>query len=330
LTRLLIYAPSHDAIAAEIAARAPGLDILAMDDAGAITLRGAPVALEQAHADIAWIDQGLFMSKATRSFLQALAASPSLTWVQSAAAGFDHPLFKSIVAKGARLSISHGQAVGIADYVVWGVLDAFQRGLDWRADQQARVWKPRAFREVNGTHWLIVGFGAIGQAVATRARAFGATVTGVRRDQTPHPLADRIASQADLPTLAPLADVVVLSLPLSAATHHLADAAFFAAMKPGSVLVNVGRGGLVDEAALLAALDAGAPAAAVLDVFQTEPLPADSAFWDHPRVRLTPHSSGVTGAQNHRNADLFLDNLERFVSGRPLLNVADPKDVLAE
>lgn len=330
MTRLLIYAPSHAAVAAAIEARAPGLDILAMDDAGAITLRGEPVALDDAHADIAWFDQGLFMSKATRFFLQALFASPNLTWVQSAAAGFDHPLFKSIVAKGARLSISHGQAVGIADYVLWGVLDAFQQGLDWRGDQIAHVWKSRPFRELTGTHWLIVGFGAIGQAVATRARAFGATITGVRRDQTPHPMADRIAAQSDLPTLAPLADVVVLSLPLSAITRHLADAAFFAAMKPGSVLVNVGRGGLLDEAALLTALDAGVPAAAVLDVFQTEPLPADSPFWDHPRVRLTPHSSGVTGGQNLRNTDLFLDNLERFVADRPLLNVADSQDVLAD
>lgn len=330
VTRLLIYAPSYATVAAEIEARAPGLDVLAMDDAGAITVRGESVALDHAHADIAWVDQGLFFSKAMRPFLQALFASPNPCWVQSAAAGFDHPLFKSIVAKGARLSISHGQAVGIADYVLWGVLDSFQQGLDWRADQLAHVWKPRSFREINGSHWLIVGFGAIGQAVATRARAFGATITGVRRDQTAHPLADRIAAQSDLPALAPLADVVVLSAPLSAATRHMADAAFFAAMKPGSVLVNVGRGGLIDEAALLSALDAGVPTQAVLDVFLTEPLPTDSPFWDHPRVRLTPHSSGVTGAQNQRNAELFLDNLERFVTGQPLLNVADPKDVLAD
>ncbi len=330
MTRLLIYAPSHDTVSAEIESRAPGLDILAMDGAGAITLRGEAVSTQDAAADIAWLDQGLFESKATGAFLKAMFASPSLTWVQSAAAGFDNPLFKSIVAKGASLSISHGQAVGMADYALWGVLDVFQKGPERRADQAAHVWRPRPFREVNGSHWLIVGFGAIGQAVATRARAFGATITGVRRDQTSHPLADQIAAPADLAVLAPLADVVVLSLPLSAATHHLADATFFAAMKPGSVLVNVGRGGLVDEAALLAALGAGVPAAVVLDVFQIEPLPADSPFWNHPRVRLTPHSSGVTGAQNHRNADLFLDNLERFVAGRPLLNLADPKDVLAD
>jgi len=330
VTRLLIYAPSHDAIAAEIAARAPGLDILALDDAGVITLRGEPLATEDVRADIAWLDQGLFQSKATGAFLRAMFASPDLTWVQSAAAGFDNPLFKSIVAKGVRLSTSHGQAVGMADYVLWGVLDAFQNGLDRRADQLAHVWKPRPFREINGSHWLIVGFGAIGQAVATRARGFGAVITAVRRDQSPHPLADRIAAQSDLPALAPEADVVVLSLPLSLATRHLADAAFFTAMKLGSVLVNVGRGGLVDETALLAALDSGTPAHAVLDVFETEPLPADSPLWDHPQVRLTPHSSGMTGAQNGRNATLFLDNLRRFVAGQPLLNLADPKDVLAE
>ena len=330
MTRLLIYAPSYESIADEVAARAPGLEILAMDDAGAITLHGQGVAVEDARADIAWADQGLFSSKATGSFLKAMFASPDLSWVQSAAAGYDHPLFKSIVAKGARLTTSHGQAVGMADYVLWGVLDAFQNGVERRADQAAHLWKPRAFREINGSHWLIVGFGAIGQGVATRARAFGTVITGVRRDQAPHPLADRIAAQADLLSLAPEADVVVLSLPLNAATKDMAGAALFAAMKPGSVLVNVGRGGLVDETALLAALDAGAPAHAVLDVFQTEPLPADSPFWDHPGVRVTPHASGITGAQNGRNAALFVDNLERFVAGRPLLNLADPEDVLAD
>jgi phosphoglycerate dehydrogenase-like enzyme len=249
--------------------------------------------------------------------------------VQSAAAGFDNQIFRQIVANGARLSISHGQAVGIADYVLWGVLDHFQNGAGWRADQRDKIWRPRRFREIDGSAWLIVGFGSIGQAVATRARAFGASVTGVRRDPAPHPLADHIASLADLPSLLPEADVVVLCTPLNPATRNLADAAFFGAMKAGSVLVNVGRGALVDEAALLAALDAGVPEHAVLDVFHTEPLPAESPFWTHPRVTLTPHSSGVTGGQDIRNAALFLDNLGRFLAGEPLLNLADPKDVLA-
>ena len=123
---------------------------------------------------------------------------------------------------------------------------------------------------------------------------------------------------------------MVLSTPLYAETRGLADAAFFGAMKPGSVFVNVGRGGLVDESALLAGLDAGAPEHAVLDVFAVEPLPVDSPFWSHPRVTLTPHTSGITGRQNARNTALFLDNLSRFVADEPLLNIANAKDVLAQ
>jgi phosphoglycerate dehydrogenase-like enzyme len=101
-------------------------------------------------------------------------------------------------------------------------------------------------------------------------------------------------------------------------------------MKPGSVFANVGRGKSVDEAALLAGLEAGAPAHAVLDVFETEPLPETSPLWDHPRVIVSAHCSGVTGGQTVRNAALFLDNLERWVTGRSLLNLADPKDVLGD
>lgn len=328
MTRLLIYAASYAEVAGEINRRAADLDVLVMDSAGTITLRGEPIAADVAAPDIAWADHHAFMGPASRAFLTTVLKSPNLKWVQSAAAGFDHPMFGQIVAKGAGLSISHGQAVGIADYVLWGVLDYFQRGSGWREDQAAKVWRPRGFRELNGSSWLIIGFGAIGQAVATRARAFEASITGVRRDQTGHALADRIGSLADLPTLLPAADVVVLCSPLNAATRALADQAFFAAMKPRSVLVNVGRGGLVDETALLAALDAGVPEHAVLDVFGAEPLPADSPFWGHPRVSLTPHSSGITGGQNLRNTALFLDNLSRFVAGETPLNLADPKDVL--
>jgi phosphoglycerate dehydrogenase-like enzyme len=121
-------------------------------------------------------------------------------------------------------------------------------------------------------------------------------------------------------------DVVVLAAPATPETVGLVDERFLAAMASGSVLVNIARGALVDEAALLAALDRGRPEAAILDVFATEPLPADSPFWDHPRVVLTPHSSAGGLARHARAADLFVENLERYRTGRPLLHEVRPGD----
>ena len=328
--RLLIYEPSFRRLQAEIAALGAGVEPLLVTDAGEIRLDGRAVSEDEAAADIGWVNADVFFGPASRQFMVALLKSPALKWVQSGAAGFDHPIFGQIVQKGARLTTSHGQAVGMAEYVLAGVLDALQGGNARRAAQAERRWARLPFREINGSRWVIVGFGAIGKGVADRARAFGAHITGVRRNPAPDPSADRIAALSDLPSLLPEADVVVLCCPLTAETRHVAGAAFFAAMKPGAILVNVGRGGLVDEPALLAALDRGVPEHAVLDVFETEPLPEDSPFWAHPRVSLTPHSSGMSAGNAPRNDELFLENLRRYLAREAMLNEADPKDVLVD
>jgi len=327
--RLLIYEPSFRRLEAEIAALGPAVEPLIMSGSGEVTLNGEAVAADAVNADAAWTNADVFFSPVARTFMVAMLKSPDLKWVQSGAAGFDNPVFQQIIQKGAKLTTSHGQAVGMADYVLWGVLDALQGGPKRRAAQAAGEWTRHPFREISGQRWVIVGFGAIGKGVADRARAFGAHITGVRRNPAADPSADRIAAQGDLPALLPQADVVVLACPLTAETRHIADAAFFGAMKPGAIFVNVGRGGLVDEPALLAALDKGVPEHAVLDVFEAEPLPAESRFWAHPRVTLTPHSSGMSAGNTTRNDALFLDNLRRFARGEPLTNQADPKDVLA-
>ncbi|MFZ5721388.1 MAG: D-2-hydroxyacid dehydrogenase [Pseudomonadota bacterium] len=327
--RLLIHETSFRRLEAEISALGPAVEPVVMGPAGEFSLRGEPVAVEAAAPEAAWTNADVFFGPSVRSFMIAMLKSTDLKWVQSGAAGFDNPVFAQIVQKGARLTTSHGQAVGMADYVLWGVLDALQQGPKRRAAQAAHAWTRVPFREIAGTRWTVVGFGAIGQGVGVRARAFGAEVTGVRRSQAPDPAADRIAMLKDLPGLLPQSDVVVLACPLTDETHHIANADFFAAMKPGAILVNVGRGGLVDEPALLAALDRGTPEHAVLDVFETEPLPSDSPFWSHPRVTLTPHASGMSAGNAARNDALFIDNLRRYLSGEPLRNEADPADVLA-
>ncbi|MBL8771729.1 MAG: D-2-hydroxyacid dehydrogenase [Phenylobacterium sp.] len=327
--RLLLHEKSYARNRAALDAFGAALELLLIDDQGQIRLAGAPVSVDDAQPDAAWANPDTFFSGAGRPFMAAVLKSPRLRWMQSGAAGFDNPVFGRIVEKGASLTTSHGQAVGMADYVMWGVLDVLQDGPRRRAAQAAHEWARRPFREVAGTRWVIFGFGAIGQAVARRAQAFGAHVTGVRRNPAPEPCADAIATPSALPDVLPDADVWVLAAPATAETRHVADAAAFARMKPGSILVNVGRGALVDEPALLAALAAGRPAHAVLDVFETEPLPADSPFWDHPQVTLTPHASGMSAGNPVRNDATFLENLRRFLAGEPLQGVADPKDVLA-
>jgi phosphoglycerate dehydrogenase-like enzyme len=323
---ILFYEPAYRRIASRIA-DLPGIEPVLMQKDGRILLDGKEVTAEDANAEIGWANSDLFAGP-VREYMIALLKTPKLRWLQSGAAGFDNPVFAQIVSKGARLTTSHVQAVGMAEYTLATVLDHLQRGPERRAEQAAHRWTRLQFKEVMHSRWLIVGFGAIGQEIARRAKAFGAHITGIRRNQAPHELADAIAPQEKILDLLPDADVVVLCVPLSKQTESLANARFFAAMKADAVLVNIGRGGLVDEDALLAALDAGKPAHAILDVFRTEPLPAESKFWSHPRVTVTPHASPIGSGLTARGDDLFVENLHRYMSGKPLRDEADPKDVM--
>jgi phosphoglycerate dehydrogenase-like enzyme len=325
MPRLLIYEPSYRRIAPRIAGL-PGLTLVLMDKDSRFHLDGKEISSDDARPEIGWVNNDLFAGP-IRDYMVALLKSPDLRWLQSGAAGYDNPVFAQIIAKGARLTTNHSQAIAIAEYILATVLDHFQNGAKRRAEQAAQRWTRVLFREVMGSRWLIVGFGAIGQEAARRARAFGAHITGVRRSPGPHPLADTLISPDDILSHLPEADVVALTLPLTPKTKDLVDAKFLAAMKPHSVLVNVGRGGLVDETALLAALERGTPEHAILDVFQTEPLPPTGPFWKHPRVSLSAHTSAWGSGLAQRTDDLFVENLARYLKGEALLNEADPGEV---
>lgn len=318
--RLLIHETSYQRLEAQILAHGAAVEPLVMDETGAVRLHGQLLGPDDIQPEAGWVNNDIFFSAAMRSFLATLNGSPNLKWVQSGAAGVDHPIFQRFLERGITFTTSHGQAVGIAEYVIAGAFDALQQGPARRAAQAEGRWERIRFREVGGTHWLVIGFGAIGQGVSQRARALGATVTGVRRSTAAHSAADQMATLADLPAHIGRADVVVLCCPLTEATRRLADAAFLGRMKAGAILINVGRGALVDEAALLEALDRGTPEHAVLDVFETEPLPASSRFWSHPRVSLTAHAAGDTAGQQPRNDVTFLENLSRYLAGGPLAN----------
>jgi phosphoglycerate dehydrogenase-like enzyme len=325
--RLLIYEPALRRIEAKLAPYRDQLQLLVVDRQGAVTCEGETLDADTAQPDAGWLSADGVMGPAQRTLMVGLLKAQELRWVHTGAAGLDHPIWAQLVDKGAALTTSHGQAPCIAEYVLAEVLGHFQRLGERRAEQAARRWTRLTFREVAGTSWLIVGFGAIGQGVAARAKAFGAQIVGVRRSGAPDPLAGRMGSLADVKPLLPAADVVVLATPLNQETRGMVDAGFLAAMKPGSVLVNIGRGDLVDEPSLLAALAAGVPEHAILDVFHDEPLKGDSPFWDHPNVSLTPHASAFGSGQAARNDAIFLENLRRRLAGEPLLYAADPRDL---
>ena len=327
MTRILLYEPGYQRIKDRLPPLGADDVVLLMRPDGTIWEGDKEIPADDARPEVAWASVDLFRTKAGRDYFVALLKSPVLKWVQSSSAGFENPVFAQLVQKGARLSNNHSQAVGMSEYVLWGVLDYLQRGGQRRADQAAHTWEPQPFTEISGSRWLVIGFGAIGQAVARRAKAFDAHITGVRRTAGPQEHADAMATPDRIHDLLPDCDVVALTTPLNAQTANMVDKAFLSRMKPGSVLVNVGRGGLVDEAALLAALDAGTPAHAVLDVFETEPLPSDSPFWDHPKVTLTPHASAMGSGLSARTDALFVENLGRYLAGKPLVNEVAAEEV---
>jgi phosphoglycerate dehydrogenase-like enzyme len=247
--------------------------------------------------------------------------------VQTAAAGIDDPVFARIAAKGCAMTNSDAQAPAIADFILGAALDFYQQLTRRRELQAARDWHRLPFRELADTSWLIVGYGNIGRETAKRARAFGASITGIRRHPEPDPRIQRVAGMDELHACLPQADVVVLCCALNNATRNLGNASFFGAMKPGSLLINVGRGGLIDESALLAALAQERIGRAVLDVFQLEPLPPDNVLWQHPRVHVSAHASAFGSGKAGRGDELFLDNLGRYVRGEPLRNLINTDDL---
>jgi phosphoglycerate dehydrogenase-like enzyme len=197
---------------------------------------------------------------------------------------------------------------------------AAQRQREWVHAENDQVF------ELAGKTLLLVGLGPIGRCTARVASAFGMRVLAVRRRTAgAEPGVERIGTMDDLPELLPEADFVVLVVPFTAQTHHLIGASALARMKPSAYLINVGRGGLVDEDALIVALAESRIAGAGLDVFEQEPLPAGSPLWDLPNVILTAHYAGVTPDYDRRATAIFLDNLKRYVAGEPLRNVVDKR-----
>lgn len=269
-------------------------------------------------AEVAWGTGELWDLQLVRPFFGGLLHASSLRWFQSMAAGFDDPVYARLRDNGVRVTSAHVNAAPIAEFVLWAALDHVLDGPRMRRDEATSTWNQLSHRELAGTTLTIVGMGAIGHETAVRARALAMTVRGVRRRPSGDEPVDAMFHPDQLAEALSGADVVALATPLDETTRGIAGADFFAAMAPSSLFVNVGRGGLVDEAALLAALDAGRPGRATLDVFVDEPLPTESTFWTDERVTVTPHIAGKSLGNGDRLAELFCTNLAAYLRGEVL------------
>ncbi|MEH6795579.1 MAG: D-2-hydroxyacid dehydrogenase [Rhodococcus sp. (in: high G+C Gram-positive bacteria)] len=265
-----------------------------------------------------------FFSPAVRS---AWPRCGSLKWIHIAAAGVDSLMFDELVDSDVIVTNSRGVFDRpIAEFVLAQILAFAKDSERSRALQHSKVWQHRETERIDGSHAMIVGTGAIGRAIASLLTAVGMSVSGVGRTARE---GDRdfgtVHASADLVSEVARADYLVLVAPLTDRTRGMVDDSVLAAMKPGSRIVNVGRGELLDTDALLAHLDSGHIAGAALDVFETEPLSADHPLWTAENVIVTPHMSGDASGWKQRLAEVFADNARRYSRGEPLLNVVDKK-----
>ena len=270
-----------------------------------------------------------------------LARVPGLRWLQVGSAGVDHLAGDPPWARGIQVTNARGVfAIPIGEYVTGAILRINQPVDRWAADQAARRWpledEPVA-SVVRGRTVVLVGYGSIGREVARQLAALGLRIIAVkprpevrfdasyRVPGTGDPdgsIPERIVGVQALAEVACAADYLILTLPLTAESRGIVDARILAALPATAWLINVSRGALVDEEALLAALHEGRLGGAVLDVFAEEPLPADHPLWDAPNVIITPH---VSGATSRFRDDLVVENVRRYLAGEPLLNLVDPE-----
>ncbi len=250
----------------------------------------------------------------------ALAQLPDLAWIHTASAGFNWVLIPEVVGRPIRLTrTARVLDVPIAEYAVGATLALLKRFPSYLEAQRERRWdRAMDARGLDGATVGVIGAGAIGRAAALRYRAFGARLIGMKRDPVPLPEFDAIVPRDELDRLLEESDVVLVACPLTPETRHLLGRAQFARMKANAILVNVARGEVLVEDDLVSALRSRTIAAAALDVFTVEPLPADSPLWALDNVLLTPHVSYVDPGTLRRGIEEFATNLDRFREDRPL------------
>ena len=268
-------------------------------------------------AEVVWVHMSL--GDANR----VIQAGTDLKWMTTPGTGLDG--LDLDLLKERQVVLTNGSGIGaipISEYVVMGLLAGLKGLPQLIHAQDRREWleRPPTLAEIYGKRALIYGYGGIGRAIADRLRPFGVTVTGVRG--SPGGEAGVIAAQ-DWEARLPDTDLLILSVPLTSATSALVGKKQIAALPKGAWIANIARGGLIDQAALIAALKSGHLGGAYLDVTDVEPLPPESELWSVPSVILTPHASWATEHQMERAAKIFVDNFNRYRRGEQMRNVID-------
>lgn len=278
-----------------------------------------------ARIEVAFYTRDIMETRA-RSFFSAVRKAPNLRWLQTFNAGVDHPIFAEMLERGIRVTTAAGTAaVPIAQCAITGLLLLARGFPGWIKAQQARVWTPMRGddqpADLAGQTLCVLGLGGIGREIARLGQALGLEVIGIRRSpRTPADPVDALYPPHALAQVLERCHWLAIACPLTAETRRLIDASMLRRLPRGARLINVARGEIVDEAALIAALQDGHLAGAYLDVFEQEPLPPESPLWDLPNVLVTPHNSGASAGNDARVQALFVANLGRYGGGQSLVN----------
>jgi phosphoglycerate dehydrogenase-like enzyme len=331
--RILMSRQSMDRLgpAVSVAMGPRSFELIALEDA---------VAAQRTDGDVAFISREVTgtstkheIHPALQQVYTLLRQSPALQWVHIHSAGADRQIYLDLLAKGVQVSTSSGaNALVVATVALAGMLALARRfPLLW-AEQQGRQWIPmmgdRMPRDLPGQTATVVGWGPIGQKLGSLLQALGMNVVAVRQQaqakppnlSAPSDQSVEMVTFEDWQQVLPKTDWLVLACPLTPKTRQLVNAQALALLPTGAHLVNVARGEVVDEPALIAALQSGQLGGAFLDVFAHEPLPQDSPLWTMPQVMVTPHAAGHSDGNEQRVAQMFLDNLSSWVKGQPLRN----------
>ncbi len=277
-----------------------------------------------ARAEAAYFSADIFPAF-SKQFFSATRRAPGLKWLQVFNAGVDHPVFATILERGVRLTTAAGSAAEpIAQTAIAGMLALARNFPRWMASQRSHHWAPlrgpEVPRDLRGQVMLVYGLGGIGMEIARLARALGLTVIGVRRNAIKTALVDEIHTPDHLPGLLARSDWLVIACPLTNETRGMISADLLAKLPRGARVINIARGEIIAEHALIAALQSGHLGGAYLDVFAQEPLPSDSPLWDMPNVIVTPHNASASAGNEVRINAIFLDNLLRWARHQPLVN----------